>query len=524
MGRSGHTAGLLVHPFIRSPVYAFPKGTANPLSAINRSFDPRSSAPLRLLAEQALSRTAGAPLVPGNRVRLLRDAAENYPAWLDAIASAQRTLFFENYIIENDAVGARFVAALAERARAGVQVRVIYDWFGGLGLGSKRLLAPLAQAGAEVRVFNKPWIGSTFGWMQRDHRKMMAVDGRIGYVSGLCVSARWEGSAERGIAPWRDTGVEITGPAVVDLERAFAQVWAAAGSPLPESAYSDPSRLIRTGDTTLRVMANQPNHANLYRLDQLIATMATRTLWLTDAYYVGLVSYVQALRAAAQDGVDVRLLVPGVSNLVAVSTLSRAGYRSLLEAGVRVFEWNGAMLHAKTAVADGLWARVGSTNLNITSWIGNYELDVAIEDADFAAQMEAQYEEDLTHATEIVLSTHNRVRPAGAPGYRRSHRRRGRFRGSASRAAAGALRIGNTVGAAMSNHRVLGPAEAGVMVLVAAVTLLLILVSLLWPLVLLVPLSLLGLWIAVSLLTRAYLLRRRGYHEADRPGSGDRSR
>jgi cardiolipin synthase len=281
------------------------------------------------------------------------------------------------------------------------------------------------------------------------------------------------------------------------------------------------------------VMANQPNHANLYRLDQLIATMATRTLWLTDAYYVGMVSYVQALRAAALDGVDVRLLVPGVTNLIAVSPLSRAGYRTLLEAGIRVFEWNGPMLHAKTAVADGLWARVGSTNLNITSWIGNYELDVAIEDAGFAAQMEALYEDDLTHATEIVLSTHNRLRPALAGTARRAQharllrgRFRNRFRGSASRAAAGALRIGNTVGAAMSNRRVLGPAEAGIMVLMAVVMLVLVALSLLWPQIIAIPLSVLGLWIAISLLVRAHLLRRRGHHESERPArdSGDLKR
>ncbi|HTD89054.1 MAG TPA: phospholipase D-like domain-containing protein, partial [Burkholderiales bacterium] len=224
------------------------------MAADFRRFDLRSSAPLRLLAEQALSRTAGAPLVPGNHVRLMKNASENYPAWLAAIASAQRTLFFENYIIENDSVGQRFVAALSERARAGVHVRVIYDWFGGLGLGSRRLLAPLIEAGAEVRAFNAPWIGSPFRWLQRDHRKMMAVDGRVGYVSGLCVSARWEGDAERGIAPWRDTGIEITGPAVVDLERAFAQVWATTGALMPEDAYADASSMVRTGDTTLRVM------------------------------------------------------------------------------------------------------------------------------------------------------------------------------------------------------------------------------------------------------------------------------
>ena len=480
----------------------------------SRRIDSRTAASVRVLAEQALSRTAGAPLVPGNQVRLLKDASENYPAWLEAIASARRSIFFENYIIANDDGGMRFAAALAERARAGIAVRVIYDWVGGLGLGSRRLLEDLVKAGGEVRVFNPPWIGSPFGWLQRDHRKMIAVDGRVGYVSGLCVSSRWEGDAARGIAPWRDTGVEITGPAVADIERAFAQVWAAIGMPLPEQAFTARATMARTGDITLRVMANQPNYANLYRLDQLVAAMATRTLWLTDAYYVGMAPYVQALRAASLDGVDVRLLVPGVSNLLAVSTLSRAGYRALLEAGIRVFEWNGPMLHAKTAVADGRWARVGSTNLNISSWIGNYELDVAIEDAGFAAQMEAVYEEDLVHATEIVLSTHNQVLPAVAR-KRRKNRARGRFRGSASRATAGALRIGNAVGAAMTNRRTLGPAEAGIMAMVALVILAITVLTLLWPLAVVVPLGAIGIWVALSLLVRAFLLRRQGLRESE---------
>ena len=479
------------------------------MASDNGRNDPRATAPLRMLAEQALSRTAGAPLVPGNQVRLLKDAGENYPAWLAAIAGAQRTILFENYIIANDAAGRRFAAALSERARAGVQVRVIYDWFGGLGLGSHHVLQGLSEAGGEVRVFNAPWIGSPFGWMRRDHRKMIAVDGRVGFVSGLCVSSRWEGDAAQGIAPWRDTGIEITGPAVADLERAFAQVWAAAGTPLPEAALTAAAAIARTGDITLRVLANQPNYTNLYRLDQLIAAMAERTLWLTDAYYVGTASYVQALRAAALDGVDVRLLVPGASNIIAVSTLSRAGYRPLLEAGIRVFEWNGPMLHAKTAVTDGRWARVGSTNLNVASWIGNYELDVAIEDDNFAALMETTYEEDLANATEILLSTRNRVRPV-LP----RERVRGRFRGSVSRAAAGALRIGRTVGAAMTNHRVLGPAEAGIMAAVAVVMLVLMAVALWWPLAVVAPLSLLGLWIAISLLVRAFILRRQGRRES----------
>jgi cardiolipin synthase len=486
-----------------------------------RRFDPRSTAPARGLAEQALSRTAGAPLVAGKRVLLLKDAAENYPAWLAAIASARHGVFFENYIFENDAVGARFADALAERARAGVPVRVIYDWVGGLGLGSHKVLSRVAEAGAEVRAFNAPALGSPFGWMQRDHRKMLAVDGRVAYVSGLCVSARWEGDPARNVAPWRDTGIEIEGPAVADVEHAFAQVWATAGKPMPASAFTPADAMPRAGEVTLRVLANLPNYANLYRLDQLIATLATRTLWLTDAYYVGMPPYVQALRAAALDGVDVRLLVPGVSNLLAVSTISRAGYRTLLEAGIRVFEWNGPMLHAKTAVADGRWARVGSTNLNVVSWIGNYELDVAIEDAGFAAQMQDAYEADLCNATEIVLSPRNRVRPAVlAP---RARRERGRLGGSASRAAAGALRIGNTVGAAITNHRVLGPAEAGIMALVALVLLVLVAIAVLWPLAVAAPLALLGVWIAVSLLVQAVRLRRQGVRELADVPRGDSS-
>ncbi len=478
-------------------------------STDSRRFDPHSTSPVRVLAEQAFSRAAGAPLVGGNSVRVLKDAAENYPAWLAAIASARRTIFFENYIIADDSAGRRFIAALAERARAGVRVCLIRDWMGSL-TSRARFWQPLLDAGAEVRCFNPPRFFSPFGWLQRDHRKMMTVDGRVGYVSGLCVSARWEGDAARGVAPWRDTGLEIIGPAVADIEEAFAQVWATAGAPLAASELVDAASIANAGTVTLRVLASQPNIAGLYRLDQLIASMATQTLWLTDAYFVGIAPYVQALRAAALDGVDVRLLVPGASDLPAISTFSRSGYRVLLDAGVRVFEWNGPMLHAKTAVADGRWARVGSSNLNIASWMGNYELDIAIEDHNVAATMAEIYETDLQSATEIVLSDTNRVRPAA-----RVARPRGRLRGSASRAAAGALRIGNTVGAAMTNRRVLGPAEAGIMAITALIIIALIVVALLWPLAVVIPLALLGGWVALSLIVRAVTLKRGGGGDVD---------
>jgi cardiolipin synthase len=324
---------------------------------------------LRLAADQALSRTAGAPLIGGNLVRVLRDATENFPAWLAAIRAAERTIFFECYIFRDDEVGQEFVSALIERARAGVAVRVSYDWLG--TRGARSLFRPLVEAGGEVRCFNPPRFDSPFGLLTRDHRKMIAVDGRVGFVTGLCVSAKWLGDPGRRLDAWRDTGIEIRGPAVPQLERAFGQTWAAIGTPLHESALTPVGTIPVEGNVPLRVIASVPNTALVFRLDQLVAAQARERLWLTDAYYVGVTPYVHALCGAARDGVDVRLLVPGASDIPVVSRLSRAGYRTLLESGVRVFEWTGSMLHAKTAVADRRWARVGSTNLNFASFLAN---------------------------------------------------------------------------------------------------------------------------------------------------------
>jgi cardiolipin synthase len=468
-------------------------------------------AAFRLLAEQAFTRTAGAPLVPGNAVRLLRDAGENFPAWLEAIAGARETVLFEAYIVADDRIGREFAELLAERARAGVRVRVLHDWLGGLGEASRRFWWRLEEAGVEVRTFNPPRLDSPLGWVGRDHRKSIVVDGRVGFVTGLCVAERWAGEPERGVEPWRDTGVEVRGPAVADLARAFAQVWGEAGAPLPDAELPDASRIPSAGEIALRVIASEPTTSGLYRLDQLVAAMASSSLWITDAYFVGTSAYVQALRSAAQDGVDVRLLVPGESDLGVVKRLSVAGYRSLLEADVRIFEWNGPMLHAKTAVADGRWARVGSSNLNLSSWLANWELDVAIEDEGFAHQMEAAYEEDLERATEIVLDARRRVHPV-RPIPRRPHRtslgRRPR-EGSAV-AAAGALRIGNAVGAALGGYRVLGPAEARLLAMSALVLAALGAVGVLWPRVVATPFAVLSLWLAIALVARAWRLLRQG--------------
>ncbi|MDB6082148.1 MAG: phospholipase [Gammaproteobacteria bacterium] len=467
------------------------------------------------LLDQAFTRAAGAPLVAGNGVRLLKDAAENYPAWLAAIRSAEHKIFFENYIFREDEIGAEFADALKAKARDGVRVRLIYDWLGSLGKSSRKFWRALSAAGVDVRCFNPVQLSRPFDWVHRDHRKSIAVDGRVGFVSGLCVDRLWAGYPDRGIEPWRDTGIEVRGPALCDIERAFAQVWAAIGTPLPAEDLTARESIAPAGDTAVRIVANAPGATGLFRLDQLIAAAARRTLWMTDAYFAGIPPYVQALRAAALDGVDVRLLVPGASDIPILRPLSQSGYRPLLESGIRVFEWKGTMLHAKTAVSDCCWARVGSSNLNVASWMGNYELDAVVEDERFAAALEQMYLADLDNSTEIVLRPRRRRGEAGSPPPHFAGARPRRDpvgmsgpAGSASRAAAGALRLGRTVGAALTEQRVLAPAEAWVLVLVGALLLGIAAASLRWPLIIAAPLSLILAWIALALLARAHSLRR----------------
>ena len=456
----------------------------------------------RILSDQAFSRAAGAPLVPGNRVRLLRDATENYPAWLEAIRTANSTIHFESYIIHADAIGWHFLEALAEKVREGVRVRIIYDWMGALGHPHRRFWQSMKRAGIEVRCFNPPHLDSPLGWLRRDHRKMLSVDGRVGFVTGLCLGNQWMGDPERRIEPWRDTGVQVQGPAVADLELAFAQMWAILGAAIPSCDLGAQTATISEGDVALRIVASYPNTGSLYRFDQLIGALARETIWLTDAYFLGTAPYIQALRAAAMDGVDVRLLLPRTSDIPIVRSLSRAGYRMLLESGVRIFEWDGPMLHAKTAVADGRWCRVGSTNLNIASWLGNWELDVIVENDGFGRQMEEMYLNDLNHSTEIVLTTKQKVHPAIKPVRQRTHWKKAE--GSAGHAVTGLLRVGNTVGAAITSRRALGPAEVGGMFTAAVLLLVLAVVGTLWPRTVAIPAIVFTSWVAIALLLRVY--------------------
>jgi cardiolipin synthase len=460
---------------------------------------------LRERADQVFSRAAGAPLVGGNHVRVLRDAAENYPAWEAAINRATSTIHLEMYIIHRDPVGRRFIELLAARARAGIKVRVIYDWFGCGWSPLFGLFRPLVAAGGEVRVFNRPRLTAALGWTTRNHRKYLCTDGRVTFIGGLCIGRMWEGRPEKRQEPWRDTAVEIRGPATLHGEVGFAESWRLTGGTIPRADIITESEIGIAGTTDLRLIYTEPFTAAMLRVDLMVAAMARHRLWIADAYFVGHGPYVSALQHAAQDGVDVRLLLPQGSDVGFTVPLSRTLYRTLLDSGVRIFEWNGSMMHAKTAVADSRWGRIGSTNLNLNSWVGNWELDVAIEDPLVAQTMEEHYEHDLANATEIVQpeGARRRRRPFAPP-------LRGRARQSARRALRTVTGVGHSIGAAALGSRQLEHWEATPLFAVSAVILSLAVLGFWKPKALAWPFAAIAVWVGLSFLAEAWgLLRNR---------------
>ena len=462
---------------------------------------------LAAATDEAFERVAGAAATRSNSVRILKDAAENYPAWLDAIATARHYIHFESYIIHEDAQGDIFADALIRKAAEGVRVRLVYDWLGGFGATSRKFWRRLRDGGVQVRCYNQFDFARPLAWVSRDHRKTLVVDGRVAFVTGLCVGDMWVGDRENGVEPWRDTGVELAGRSVDDVNRAFADIWDDLGSPVPASDLERQGEIEESGGVRLRVVASKPGNARTYRLDQLIGSMSRETLWLTDAYFAGSASYIATLRSAAADGVDVRLLLPAATDIQVMRTISRSGYRGLLESGVRIFEWNGPMVHAKTSVVDGYWTRIGSTNLNVASWLTNCELDVLIEDAQLGRQMQELFLTDLENATEIFLNEKQRPRRKSDKAAARTKRS-----GSASSArfAPSAIAIGNAIGSTVSNDRkrFLGAVEAKINLTAGGALLIVGAVAFKYPRVLAVPLGIATIWIAISLFIASYQLFR----------------
>jgi cardiolipin synthase A/B len=455
-----------------------------------------------LSLNDALLRVTGSPLVGGNAVRILRDGKENYPEWEAAIESAQKTIHIEMYIIHNDRTGRRFRDLLVAKARAGVTVRVLYDWFG--SLSSWGMWRVLVDAGGDVRSANPPGFGSLLGWTSRDHRKLLAIDGSLAFISGLCVGDAWAADGTKKDASWRDTGVAIRGPAVGYAEEAFAAAWKLAGPPVPARERKSVGEIAREGDVNLRIVATSPEVAGLYRLDLLAAAVAKEYLWLTDAYFLGTFPYIQSLRSAAMDGVDVRLLVPRGSDIQWIANISRTTYRSLLEAGVRIFEWNGLMMHAKTAVCDDRMIRIGSTNLNIVSWIRNWELDVVIEDAGLAKDMKEMFMEDFTESTEIVITGLNKVRPTRplAPTGRRIPVSSG-----GKSVIAGVVKVGSALNNAVTGRKELGRAESASLLSIGWVLFLFAAGGVLFPKFIAYPLGAILGWAGVFFIVKSLQLR-----------------
>jgi cardiolipin synthase len=396
---------------VRETVPIPPSYTANGLPAEHelRGLTPVGSMRVMLrMAERAMVRASDAPQVRGNTAHLLASSTQAFQAWLDAIGRAQRYVHLENYILRDDRIGRRFRDLLCERARDGIKVRLLYDWIG-CWATPRRFWQPLRDAGVEVRAFAPPSVTDPLNFIRRDHRKVVAVDGEWASVSGMCIGDEWAGDPEAGIPAWRDTGVEFRGPVAAVIDRAFCKTWRTAGGTLPPDEIPDPHVVRPVGNVAVRVVEGEPGRSRIYRISQFVSVGVERRLWITDPYFVLPPAMAEALASAARDGVDVRVLVPAYNNWPIVGGMSRAGYRPLLDAGVRLFEWEGPMIHAKTAVADGFWARVGSSNLNLASLLGNWELDVAVTDLNFAHEMEQLFLRDLESSVEVSLVNSARV-------------------------------------------------------------------------------------------------------------------
>jgi cardiolipin synthase len=360
---------------------------------------------------RGLWRIAAADVSSDNRVRLLRDGPATFDAMIELIDQAQSSVALESYIFRSDEVGERFAEALKRAAERGVTVRLLLDWIGGRGT-SRAFIRQIARAGIDVQIFNKPGFRAWLGLVPRDHRKLLVVDERIGITGGVGVGREWTtGVLKTHRSRWRDTAVVIEGPAARDMIAAFETMWrrtvgrerrgshrflrrAARGSHLDPSTHTP---------ALVGIVEGEPLRLRVSRALQIQAISAERSIWIATAYFAPSPSEVEALNGAARDGVDVRILLPSRNDHPWVSLLARRYYRRLLTNGVRLWEWQGEMMHAKTSVIDGRWVRVGSTDFNPLGMAINYELDAVIEDPSLGQQAEEMFLADLESSKEVGL-------------------------------------------------------------------------------------------------------------------------
>jgi cardiolipin synthase len=375
-----------------------------------------------LALEQELS---GNPLKTGNAAVLLQDGPATYAAMFAAIEAARDHINMETYILEDDEVGRRFADALLDKQRRGVQVNLIYDAVGAMGTPGA-FFDRLTDAGVRVLKFNPVNPLEAKGeWdvNNRDHRKLLIVDGSTAFVGGINISAVYSGSSGRGRfgssgavrgrdakdLPWRDTHVQVSGPVVETLQRFFIDTWTSQrGEPLAARDYFP--QLRAQGNEVIRAIASSPDEP----FSQIYATLisaintAESEILLSNAYFVPDPQLKQALKDAVARGVEVKMILPGVTDSWVVFHASRAHYDELLQGGVKLYERRDVLLHAKTAVIDGVWSTVGSTNLNWRSFLHNQEVNVLIIGPAFGGRMRAAFERDLADSGEITLAAWRR--------------------------------------------------------------------------------------------------------------------
>jgi cardiolipin synthase len=335
-------------------------------------------------------------------VRTYTYGQDLYDDMLDAIASAEDQILFESYIWKGDEVGQQFKRALTEAAGRGVEVYAIYDGFANLVVPPRfKRFGPRLRV-LEYPVYNAGWRFFDLRRYGRDHRKILVVDDRVGFVGGYNVGAAYA-------TEWRDTHVRITGPGVWDLKRAFADFWNLnrgahnGGRPLLLETAADWEPRIRMHRNVPRLWMFPIRAMYLEAINR-----AHDHIYMTHAYFIPDSDFVEALIAAAGRGVDVRLLVPATSNHVVADWLSRGYYGELLAAGMRIFRFQGSMVHAKTSTIDGRWSTVGTANIDRLSMTGNYEINVEFIDTEMAGQMERIFATDLSNAVELTLEEWSR--------------------------------------------------------------------------------------------------------------------
>lgn len=354
----------------------------------------------------AVAGMTGTPLRKGGTIHLLNNGVEFFPALLEALAAAKKTITFSVYIWEPGVASDEVSAALIERARAGVQVRVLLDGMGALHAPGETIDA-MKKAGVKVEKFRPPRFGKLTQFHMRNHRRAIVIDGEVGFTGGMAVGDKWLGDADSE-EHWRDTMVRVTGPLAASLQSGFAPLWAYASGELlagpaffrPDNVAGDPSGLVHVG------LASAPSNDDhpLRLLFVQSFTAARQRLYITTPYFVPDASTRRAAEGRARAGVDVRLLLPDEhTDAKPIRLTTRRYYEEMLEAGIRIYEYQATMMHTKHVVVDGLWSVVGSANMDIRSKELNMENVLGILDAGFAAEMEATFRKDLQKAREIKL-------------------------------------------------------------------------------------------------------------------------